>query len=294
MANNTQKIADMSAENKTFYDKTLLKRLLPALVWNKYGQKKSIPLNSGDTINFRRFESLTPATTPLEEGVTPSGSDLQVTPVSATIQQYGDYIEISDKLDMVGIDPVATENSELLGEQAGETLDIVARDVVVVGTNVQNATGTLTGDEVKKAVRTLRRNKAKPFKDGFYVGIVDPETAYDLQNDSLWQDVSKYNGGKNIEKGEIGKLHGVKFIMTTSVKVKEDGKHCTMIIGQDAYGVVDLEGSAQKPEIIIKPLGSSGTEDPLNQRGTQGWKAAYTAVRLNELAMVRIEHTVSE
>ncbi len=294
MANNTQKIAGMSAENKTFYDKTLLKRLVPVLVWNKYGQKKSIPLNSGDTINFRRFESLAPATTPLEEGVTPDGSDLQVTPVEARIEQYGDFIEISDKLDMVGIDPVATENSELLGEQAGETLDVVTRDVVVVGTNVQNAAGTLTGDEVKKAVRTLRRNKAKPFKDGFYVGIVDPETAYDLQNDVLWQDVSKYNGGKNIEKGEIGKLHGVKFIMTTSVKVKEDEKHCTMIIGQDAYGVVDLENSSQKPEIIIKPLGSSGTEDPLNQRGTQGWKAAYTAVRLNELAMVRVEHTVSE
>ena len=100
--------------------------------------------------------------------------------------------------------------------------------------------------------------------------------------------------------GEIGKLAGVRFIETTETKTKSNGAtsspidlHCAMIIGKDAYGVVDIEGSARKPEIIIKPLGSSGTEDPLNQRGTQGWKALFTAVRLNELAMVRIECAVT-
>ena len=65
-----------------------------------------------------------------------------------------------------------------------------------------------------------------------------------------------------------------------------------MIIGKDAYGVVDIAGSS-KPEIFIKQLGSGGTTDPLNQRATVGWKAAYTAVRLNELAMVRIETAAS-
>ena len=94
--------------------------------------------------------------------------------------------------------------------------------------------------------------------------------------------------------GEIGKLGGVRFVETTETLVKSGDIHCAMIIAKDAYGVVDIEGSANKPKIIIKPFGSSGTEDPLDQRQTQGWKAMFTAVRLNELAMVRLECTVTK
>lgn len=304
----TQTLTTLTAENKKVYDRTLLSRMLPELRFLKYGQKKTIPRNEGKTINFRRFSSLAPATTPLTEGVTPAGSDLTITTVEATLNQYGDYIEVSDVLDMVGIDPVITENCELLGEQAGLTIDHVTRDIVVSGTNVQYAGGKtstatvtaadkISSAEIKKAVRTLKKANAKPLADGSYVGIIDPDISYDIQNDPLWQDVSKYNGGTKIMDGEIGKLCGVRFVETTETKVKEGSSsvsvHCCMIIGKDAYGVVDLEKSSVKPSVIVKPLGSSGTEDPLNQRGTQGWKTMYTAVRLNELAMVRIECAVS-
>jgi N4-gp56 family major capsid protein len=288
----------LPVESQKFYDKTLLMRLLPALVFAKYGQKKPLPKNSGKMISFRRFSPLAPATTPLTEGVTPNGKELSIDEVEATVKQYGDYVEITDVLDLTGIDPVATETSELLGEQAGGTIDTVVRDIVCAGTNVQYAGGGSTASavissaEVKKAARTLKKANAKPFAGG-YVGIVDPDIAFDLQNDPLWQDVSKYNGGQKIMDGEIGKLGGVRFIETTETLVKEGDVHCAMIIAQDAYGVVDIEGSANKPKIIIKPFGSSGTEDPLDQRQTQGWKAMFTAVRLNELAMVRLECKVT-
>lgn len=285
-------------EAQTTYDRALLTRLLPELVFAKYGQKKPIKRNSGKTINFRRFSSLAPATTPLTEGVTPVGSELNVDELEATLKQYGDYVEITDVLDLTGIDPVATETSELLGEQAGLTINTVIRDIVCAGTNVQyagggsSATGIVSAEEVKKAARTLKKANVKPFEGGF-VGIVDPDIAYDLMNDPLWQDVSKYNGGQKIMDGEIGKLGGVRFIETTETLVKEGNVHCAMIIGKDAYGVVDIQNSANKPKIIIKPFGSSGTEDPLDQRQTQGWKAMFTAVRLNELAMVRLEVKVT-
>lgn len=288
----------LTEQAQTFYDKTLLTRMLPVLLFAKYGQKKPIPKHSGKTINFRRFSSLPPATTPLTEGVTPVGNTLDIDEVEATLKQYGDYVEISDVLDLTGIDPVATETSEILGEQAGATIDTVVRDIICAGTNVQyagggeSATGKISAEEVKKAARTLKMANAKAFEGG-YVGIVDPAIAYDLMNDPLWQDVSKYNGGQKIMDGEIGKLGGVRFIETTETLVKEGDVHCAMIIGKDAYGVVDIEGSANKPRIIIKPFGSSGTEDPLNQRQTQGWKAMFTAVRLNELAMVRLEVKVT-
>lgn len=307
MADATNTYGGLSVEQKTFYERTLLKRLLPILVFMKYGQKKSIPKNQGDKVNFRRFNSLPKITTPLTEGVTPEGAALDITKIEAKVEQYGNFVRITDKLDMVGIDPVLTETAGLLGENAAETLDTIVRDEVCSGTSVMYAGGkanrdalaagdVLTSTDIRKAVRALRRNNAKPADGKYFVGIIDPDTAYDLMNAPLWQDVSKYNGGTAIMAGEVGRLGGVRFIDSTNTKVVENtgnvNVHMTMILGKDAYGVVDVEGSA-KPEMIVKSLGSAGTDDPLNQRASSGWKNMFTAKRLQELSMVRIEHAVS-
>ncbi len=301
----TQTYTNLTNEQKTFYDRTLLERMLPELVFLKYGQKRPIPKHEGDKINFRKFNSLAPATTALTEGVTPAGNTLSITKVEATVAQYGDFVELSDKLDMVGIDPVVAETSATLGEQAALTVDTIIRDVVSSGTNViyaggkestnaVEATDVLTDKEIKLAVKALKNKNAKPMSDGYFIGIIDPDQSYDLQSNPLWQDISKYNGGTAIMKGEIGKLGGVRFIETTNTKVKVKGGassadvHCCMIIGQNAYGVTDVEGKS-KPQIIVKEAGSAGTSDPLDQRSTVGWKTLFTAVRLEEFAMVRIE-----
>lgn len=309
MADVINTYSGLTAENRTFYERVLLERLKPFLVFQQYGQKKPMPRNQGDKMNFRRFNSLAAATTPLTEGVTPDGSALTVSSIAATVKQYGNYVTISDKLDMAGIDPVLTETAEVLGENAALTIDTVIRDVVCGGTNIQyaggkasrtalTATDVLTSGEIRKAVRTLRSNNAQPFSDGYFVGIIDPEAAYDLMNDSLWQDISKYSGGVSLMKGEIGKLAGVRFVETSNAKIfAEAGAssidvHCAMIIGADAYGVPEIDGSSQ-PEMIVKTFGSAGASDPLNQRATSGWKAMFAAVRLQELSMVRIECGVS-
>ena len=297
---NTNTLATVSAEAKTFYDKTLLARLIPTLVFAKYGQKKSLKSRSGKTIEFRKFTSLNVASK-LTEGVTPTGKSLAVTSITATVEQYGDFLEISDMLDLVGIDPVLVESAELLGEQAGLTIDNAVRDIVCAGTNVQYAGGkestntitasdVMTADEVARAAATLKKGNVKRIDGKFYIGIVDPDIAYDLMKDPLWQDISKYSGGQAIMDGEIGKLHGVRFVETTETLVKEGtvNVHCAMIIGKDAYGIVDVDGSV-KPENIVKAFGSAGTADPLNQRATSGWKALFTAKRLDENCMVRIE-----
>ena len=297
---NVNTLTTVSAEAKTFYDKTLLARLVPTLVFAKYGQKKSLKSRSGKTIEFRKFTSLDVASK-LSEGVTPTGKSLAVTSITATVEQYGDFIEISDMLDLVGIDPVLVESAELLGEQAGLTIDNAVRDVVCAGTNVQYAGGKestdaitasdkMTADEVARAAATLKKGNVKRIDGKFYIGIVDPDIAYDLMKDPLWQDISKYSGGQAIMDGEIGKLHGVRFIETTETLVKSSSVnvHCAMIIGKDAYGIVDVDGSV-KPENIVKAFGSAGTADPLDQRATTGWKALFTAKRLDENCMVRIE-----
>lgn len=308
MATTTQTYGNLTAEQKTFYDRTLLSRLLPNLTFLKYGQKRPMPKNEGDKINFRRFNSLDVPANSLTEGVTPDGDNLSITAITATVAQEGNWVRLSDKISMVGIDPVLTEAAALMGENAAETLETRCADVIFKGTSQQYAGGAasasaiasgkvVNSEEIKKAVRTLRNNNAKTMEGGYYIGFCDPDVAYDLQNDSLWQDISKYNGAQNIMKGEIGRIHGVRFILTTmcptdATTATAGTLHKTLIVGRDAYGVVDVDGSS-KPEIIIKPTGSAGTEDPLNQRASVGWKAMAVTVRLQELAMVCIQSMAS-
>lgn len=308
MATTTQTYGNLTAEQKTFYDRTLLSRLLPNLTFLKYGQKRPMPKNEGDKINFRRFNSLDVPANSLTEGVTPDGDNLSITAVTATVAQEGNWVRLTDKISMVGIDPVLTEAAALMGENAAETLETRCADVIFKGTSQQYAGGAasaaaiaagkvVNSEEIKKAVRTLRNNNAKTMEGGYYIGFCDPSVAYDLQNDALWQDISKYNGAENIMKGEIGRIHGVRFILTTmcptdATTATAGTLHKTLIVGKDAYGVVDVDGSS-KPEIIIKPTGSAGTEDPLNQRASVGWKAMAVTVRLQELAMVCIQSMAS-
>ncbi len=301
---NTTGTSSLSPEMKTFYDKDLIRNAKPVLVHNQFGQKRNIPKNGGKTIEFRRFSPLPKALTPLTEGVTPDGEQLTVTNITATVGQYGDYVALTDVIQMAAIDPVLIETNKLLGVQAGETLDRLTANVLNAGTNVQYAGGkesrstlaegdVLTVDDIKKAVRTLKMNKAKPI-NGSYVAIIDPEVAYDLMKDKEWIDVKTYSDPKGIYTGEIGKLYGVRFVETTeAVTFKESSNtvHSTLVLGADAYGITSIDGGGLTN--IVKQLGSAGSADPLNQRSTSGWKAIHVAKILVEEYMVRIESLAS-
>ena len=132
-------VNDLSPEMKTFYDMVLIDEASPNLVHDQFGQKKPIPKNGGKTIEFRKFSSLAKALTALTEGVTPDGKTLNVSSVTATVSQYGDYITQSDMLELTAIDNTVVEATKLLGRQAGLTLDTVTRNVLQAGTNVSYA-----------------------------------------------------------------------------------------------------------------------------------------------------------
>ena len=297
--------------NKTYYDRTLLETAKANIVYANFGQKRSIPRNNGKVVEFRRWTLFTPdkTTQALTEGVTPSSQSLGQTKVEATIAQYGAYVEISDLLDLTAYDPVINDSAELLGEQLGIVVDNVTRDAMIVDASTQfaggrananaiTATDYLTVDEIRKAVRTLKGNKARRFsgngRSGHFVCIVDPFATYDLQSDSLWQDVSKYSNAEQIYAGEIGRLFGVVFVETTEGYVANNSSsvpvHHSLIFGADAYGVIDVAGSGVL-QTIIKPRGSAGTADPLDQRSTVGGKVmGYTAKVLNALWIIDIQH----
>ena len=300
---------NLSAEMKTFYDKTLITLASPYLVHDQFGQKRDIPKNGGKIIEFRKFSSLPKALTPLTEGVTLTGNKLNVSAVSATVEQYGDYIEQTDMLELTAVDNTIVEATKQLASQAGLTMDTIVRNEIVGGTNVlycpKVADGTETEvtsrseidntsllrvKDVFKAAAELKAMNA-PKIDGYYVGIIHPYVAYDLMQEAgnQWMEVQKYATPENMLNGEIGCLGGVRFVESTEAKIWKEGDSpavfATLIIGADAYGVTSVTGGGV--EHIVKQKGYGN--DPLNQRSSIGWKGLKTAKRLVEEYLVRIE-----
>lgn len=308
----------LSSQLRTYYDRNLLERLLPLLVYPYFGQLRPMPARAGQTINWRRFNSIATATTPLTEGVTPSTTDFTITEVTATPAQYGAVMQITDILDFTAPDPVLTEFGKVLAEQAAETFDEIVRDKISVGTTVQYAAGrvgrssvtsadVINVTECRKAVRTLMSNRAKKLTSildastgvgtlpiaASYVGIVGAQTIYDLKADSRFVPVEAYGTPTPLLPNEVGKLDDIRFVRTDKPKIFAGAGsggidvHATLILGADAFGIVSPMGI----ENIIKGFGAG--DDPLNQRATSGWKAYFTAVILQQLAILRLEHAVS-
>ena len=303
----TTLLEGLSAENKTFYDMTLLDEAQAALVHDQFAQKRPIPMNGGKTIEFRKFASLPKATTPLTEGVTPDGKSLNVTAITATVAQYGDYITQSDVLELTSIDNTIVEATKILGRQAGLTLDTITRNVLQSGTNVTycpksdgsevtsraglDATCQLTVKVVQQVVAKLKGQNA-PTINGKYVAIIHPYVAYSLMRDPEWIDAHKYAQPDNLFTGEIGEIAGVRFVETTEAKVYQGGVFGTLIMGANAYGVTEITGGGL--QTIIKQKGSAGTADPLDQRSSIGWKAIKTAELLIPNYLVRVESKVAD
>ena len=312
---------ELSGEMKTYYSDYLIDLAEPELVHDQFAQKHPIPRNGGKTIEFRKYDSLPKMTTALTEGVTPDGQKLSMSTITATVAQYGGYVELSDMLLLTAIDNNLVQATRLLASQAGRTLDTITREVLNGGTNVQYAEGQVTSranlcggsatdannhyltvDAVRKAVRFLKVMNA-PRINGYYAGIIHPDVSYDLMSDPKWVNVKSYSDPEGIYEGEIGRIEGVRFVETSEAKVwTHAGKdyaggssatasardvYSTLILGADAYGVTEVSGGGLQH--IVKQLGSSGTADPLNQRATAGWKATKVAERLVEQYMVRIE-----
>ena len=401
-----------------FIERTLLENMKPAMVHAMDAQKRTLPLNNGKRVKFRKFDPMPAITTPLAEGVTPDGQSLNMTSFTAMVKPYGGYIEVTDEVDLYLIDNVTKEAANLLADQAALSLDTIARDALNAGVNVQyvgsasvvnptkrsqiDATCILNYAEIKKAVRTLKRNNVKPCSDGYYHAIVHPDVVHDLTSDAMWVDVAKYQDKTHVQQNELGTIYKVKFFESTNAKIFKpktylfgttsslaasatydaankaitysstaitpdiareltgqmvnisktvsntetlypacieridvDNKkvylrwdpsadaadaatwtttnsltikpygggktaggvtqdvYSTLVYGADAFGSIELAGGGNV-EVISKPAGSSGSDDPLNQRGTLGWKVkGFCAVILQDDFIIRLESAAS-
>lgn len=294
----------LSAGMQTYYNRELLRTFEPNLVHLQFGDEHRMPPHSGLVMNMRKLIPLETNTKALSEGDPGESVMLAETEVTVQLQQYGEYARCTDKLDLTHLDMDIMRRTKLFGDAGARSIDAVVREELAKCANViyaggkasraeLTATDKLTSRELRKAVKTLKKNHAQTF-GGYYVGIIGPDTMYDLQEDEAFVKVSQYQDKENIYTGEVGRLFGVRLVETTEAKIFEgagaDGADVASVIvlGQYAYGVTSLKGA--KPRVIVKPAGSAGTADPLDQISTVGWKMdGFGAKLLQPEYAVRIE-----
>ena len=274
----------MTNEMKTFYEKRLIDQAEPRLVHDQFADYYPVPQNGGKTIEFRKYDSLPKADTPLTEGVTPNGQTLNVTTITSDLHQYGGWTPLTDVLQMTAIDNNVVQATRVLASQAGLT-----------SRKALDKSCTLTPKLFFQAAAQLGAMNADPIGDS-YIAIIHPYAAYDLKTCKEFIEAHKYADPDTMYRGEIGKLGNIRFIETSEAKIWKDAT-CpeglavfgTLVLGAHAYGVTELEGGGL--EHIVKQLGYG--DDPLNQRASVGWKGMRAAERLVEQYMVRIESVSS-
>jgi N4-gp56 family major capsid protein len=338
---NTTVYGDITPRTAAYVVKDLLKRAMPYMVIEKFGQMYPIPQNNTKTAKFRRY-FLVGATgsagagvagqpfyvplalTPLVEGVTPAGSRLTFQDYTANLNQYGDFVGITDVIEDTHEDPILSEATQVMSEQAALTIETVRWNIIKAGTNVfyanggaRNAVNTAITLALQRQVTSaLNRQNAKFITtvlkstpdyrtepvEAAYIGLVHPDCETDIRNMSGFIPTKQYGTTAPYEN-EIGAVERVRYLTSTVFSPFADAGgakglmrsttgvnadvYPILYIARDAYGIVPLRGKDSLTPMVVNPKPAAG--DPLGQRGTVGWKAWQTAVILQDAFMVRLE-----
>lgn len=300
---------------REYYDRLLLMTAYPQLIHTRFAQKRVLPEKSGDTIVFRRYSRLSTVPVPLTDGVTPPGAALSATDIQARVDFYGNFVTITNQVELTVEDRVLNESSRLLAQNLAQTMDEVTRDVLASTSSVlQCSNGTngntpteLTKDDIDSAVQTLLGNDAEmisevvvgrdafgtaPVRPAFW-GYLDTALLDDLEAVSNFLHSANYPNQQAVVEGEWGSTGNVRWLYSSvgSVTAASPAVYNNFIIGKEAYAVVHL--GSESGDFYIKPLGSAGSADPLDQRGSVGWQHPFVARILNDAFMLNLEATHS-
>lgn len=309
-----------------------LVRALPYLVFEKFGQTYPLPERSTKIAKFRRFEALDATPTTLTEGVTPASQSLTTTDISATLDQYGSLVTLTDVLIDTNDTPVLEQAAEVVGEQAAEMIERMRIGVLLGGSNVEYANGSarsavntvLNLDLQRRIVRKLKNQKARYLNTivrstpsfnteniapGF-VAVCHPDCESDIRDMAHFVDCKDYGTVPTMEN-EIGAVEQVRYLFTTLMEPWEDAggavaSLATPVVSTtgtnaDVYPILYIAKDAYglvpfKGASAVTPIILNPTpsaSDPLGQRGHVAWKSMQTAVILNQAWMIRAEVAVS-
>jgi len=301
---------------REYYDRLLLMTAYPTLIHTKFAQIRVLPEKEGDTIVFRRYNRLATVPIPLSEGITPPGAALSVNDIKATVDFYGNFVTITDQVQLTVQDRVLNDASRLLAQNLGESLDEVTRDVLRSTTSVYlcangvngNTPTELTKTDLDSAVRVLLGQNAKmisevvtastgigtsPTRPAFW-GLLHTDLIDDLENNVTgFNSTTNYPGQETVLDAEWGSTGNIRWLYTSvgSVSSATPPVYNNFVLGQEAYGVIYL--GSPSGEFYVEPLGSAGSADALHQRGTVGWKKPFVARILNDAFMLNVMATHS-
>ncbi|GEK48436.1 hypothetical protein HPA02_27190 [Bisbaumannia pacifica] len=302
-----------------------LKHAEPITCLAKFGMSKPVPKNKSESVKFRRPVPLALATTPLTEGSAPTSKAMQYEDVSVTLDQYGDVVELSDKVQDLAEDPVLKDATTMTGEQAAETIESLMWGILRGGTNVFYANGSARSSvntpislaKQRAVTRALKVERAKKVTsmvsssvkygteaiDAAYIAVAHTHLEGDIRDLPGFVPTEKYGSMKALPY-EIGKVEDVRYILTPVLEPFEDAGgvengmvstsganadvYPVVYFGKDAYGHIALKGK-EAVEMKIRQPGQIDSNDKLGQIGWVGWKTYWKGFRANEAWMVRLE-----
>lgn len=300
---------------REYYDRLLLMTAYPTLVHTKFAQKRVLPEKNGDTIVFRRYSRLSTVPIPLQDGVTPPGAPLSASDIKARVDFYGNFVTITNQVQLTVEDRVLNEASRLLSQNMAQTMDEVTRDVLASTSSVQqcangvngNTPTELTKADIDTAVTTLLGNDAEmiselvvgrdafgttPVRPAFWA-FIDTALLDDLEAVANFSNSANYPNQQSVLDSEWGATGNVRWLYTSvgSVSSASPAVYNNFIVGKEAYAVVNLR--SETGEFYVEPLGSAGSADPLHQRGSVGWQHPFVSRILNDSFMINLMATHS-
>lgn len=306
---------DLGPLNKTFFETDMLDNTRDQMIYGQLGMKQTLPDNEGTSIEWTRWQTLG-RVHKLKEAVIPTGKKMGIVAITVSISQYGDYVAISDLSKKHGVHPIVLGAEEELSASYALTYEELIRNTLCGGTNLLFAEATnkttgavvsqpsseaglqtalatyncnVTGRMLAKAATQLKKTaKMRKYEGNYYVAVVHPDVAEDLRlNDQAWIESHKYDASEEIFTGEIGRMHGIRFVESNLAPViKAEGQTYatfkTLIFAKDAFAIVDPEGGNM--QLIIKNEDEVG--GPLNQFGTVGVKGSMACKILYQERML--------
>jgi len=340
----TTNYGDISPAVAAYSVVRMLKRAMPYLQLEKFGQTYPLPTNSTQTAKFRRYFLsgatgsagtgsgsfyIPVATTPLVEGVTPSGSKLANQDYTVTLAQYGDYVTITDVVEDTHTDSVLSQATEILGEQAALTVETLRYNVLKAGTNVfyannvagrSNVITAIAIADQRRVTTALNRQNAKKITsviastadyntksvEASYMAVCHPDCETDIRLMTGFKPVADYGPHTSPMEGEIGSVEQVRYLSSTVVAAIPDVggtavtnslRYTTANTACDIYPILYFGRDAfgivpLKGKSSMTPMvvnPKPAAGDPLAQRGTVGWKLWTATVILQEAFMARLE-----
>jgi N4-gp56 family major capsid protein len=301
--------------NITGWEKLAYFALRPELYFDDLCDVDSTNATSrGATIGFQLTSDMAAATTPLTETSDVTPVALADSTVTVTLAEYGNAVQTTAKLRATTFMPVNPIVANVIGFNAGISIDTVAQTTFAGGTNKLIAGGgaartnigtsnNLTAALVRQAVAKLRGANVQTF-GGQYAALIHPDVSYDFRGQALgnaWADPHVYNDPSGIYNGVIGSYGGARFMETPRAPLFVDASngagstgtidvYGTLVLGRQAVAKGFSTGDAYgaNPVLVDVPV-----VDALRRFEGMGWKHLVGYSVFRQASLYRIEASSS-